>query len=112
MPEPRIWACNSMALGSAASGRGRGSIPRLCGVPSEREECCRVESQGLHPGLVCDAPLGHGIAKHGGRAWYRNRGQGMDAGFETWWWFGTEHTVREWYRKRGGSETRDVCERS
>ena len=60
----------------------------------------RGAPQGLHPGLVCDAPLGHGIrntvdepciatavwawdSKHGGRARYRNRGQGM--GFETRW---------------------------
>ena len=34
---------------------------RLCGVPSERGFFCRADSQGLHPGLVCDAPLGHGI---------------------------------------------------
>jgi hypothetical protein len=25
----------------------------------------RVGSQGLHPGLVCDAPLGHGIRNTG-----------------------------------------------
>ena len=34
---------------------------RLCGVPSERGFFCWVDSQGLHPGLVCDAPLGHGL---------------------------------------------------
>ena len=60
----------------------------------------RGAPQGLHPGLVCDAPLGHGIrntvdepciatavrawdSKHGGRAGYWNRGLGM--GFETRW---------------------------
>ena len=42
--------------------------PKLCGVPSEREECCRVDSQGLHPGLVCDAPTGHGV-RNRVRAW-------------------------------------------
>ena len=41
---------------------------KLCGVPSEREECCRVDSQGLHPGLVCDAPTGHGV-RNRVRAW-------------------------------------------
>jgi hypothetical protein len=34
---------------------------KLCGVPSERGFFCRADSQGLHPGLVCDAPLGHEI---------------------------------------------------
>ena len=34
---------------------------KLCGVPSERGFFCRADSQGLHPGLVCDAPLGHAI---------------------------------------------------
>ena len=32
---------------------------RLCGVPSERGFVFRGNSQGFHPGLVCDAPLGH-----------------------------------------------------
>ena len=39
--------------------------PRLCGVPSERGFLFPGDSQGLHPGLVCDAPSGHGI----GTAW-------------------------------------------
>ena len=47
--------------------------PRLCGVPSEREECCRVDSQGWHPGLVCDAPSGHRIGNVVGVG-YRNHG--------------------------------------
>jgi hypothetical protein len=34
---------------------------RLCGVPSERGFVFLVNSQGLHPGLVCDAPSGHKI---------------------------------------------------
>jgi hypothetical protein len=33
---------------------------RLCGVPSERGFLFRVDSQGWHPGLVCDAHSGHG----------------------------------------------------
>jgi hypothetical protein len=37
--------------------------PRLCGVPSERGFFFQADSQGLHPGLVCDAPT---------RAWDRN----------------------------------------
>ena len=38
---------------------------RLCGVPSEREECCRVDSQGWHPGLVCDALSFHRTPRWG-----------------------------------------------
>ena len=41
---------------------------RLCGVPSERGLFCRVDSQGLHPGLVCGAPSGHGV-RNRVRAW-------------------------------------------
>ena len=33
----------------------------LCGVPSERGVVFSGDSQGWHPGLVCDAPTGHGI---------------------------------------------------
>ena len=38
---------------------------KLCGVPSEREECCRVDSQGWHPGLVCDALGFHRTPREG-----------------------------------------------
>ena len=49
---------------------------------------CRGDSQGLHPGLVCDAPLGHGIRNTvdgpgigtADRVWYRKRGRGMESG--------------------------------
>jgi hypothetical protein len=45
---------------------------RLCGVPSEREECCRVDSQGYTlgwyamplQGMEFETGLGHGIG-HG-----------------------------------------------
>ena len=93
---------NQCVLKEHRIGKGvvevRGS--RLCGVPSERGFLFPGDSQGLHPGLVCDAPLGHGIRntvdepgigtavrawnrKRGGRAVYWNRGRGM--GFETRW---------------------------
>jgi hypothetical protein len=32
-----------------------------CGVPSERISVLTGDSQGYLPGLVCDAPSGHGI---------------------------------------------------
>jgi hypothetical protein len=32
--------------------------PFLCGVPSEHTDSLGCGSQGWHPGLVCDAPLG------------------------------------------------------
>jgi hypothetical protein len=53
--------------------------PRLCGVPSERGFLFPGDSQGLHPGLVCDAPTRAWDSKHGRRAGYRNRGQGMES---------------------------------
>jgi len=40
-----------------AGGEVRGR--RLCGVPSERGKVLPGGFPGLHPGLVCDAPLGH-----------------------------------------------------
>jgi hypothetical protein len=41
---------------------------RLCGVPSERGVFLPGDSQGLHPGLVCEASLGHGV-RNRVRAW-------------------------------------------
>jgi hypothetical protein len=67
---------------------------RLCSVPSEREECCRVDPQGWHPGLVCDAPFRAWDSKHGGRAWYRSRGQRIVP--EIGWGTGTGHAVGDW----------------
>lgn len=83
---PRRWALLPW-------GQGRGSISRLSGVLSQSGDCYQVESRGLHPELVCNAPSGYGIAKHGARA-------------------STRIAVRAWDCERGGSETRDVCERS
>ena len=56
-PEPQGWPRGEGQVKAGFEVR----VPRLCGVPSEREECCRVGSQGLHSGLVCDAPSGHGV---------------------------------------------------
>ena len=39
----------------------------------------RVGSQGWHPGLVCDAPSGHGI-RHVVGDWYRTHGGWFDTG--------------------------------
>ena len=54
----------------------------------------------MHPGLVCDAPLGHVIGNvlNGPGNW--NRGQGKDAGSETWWLFCIKPRVRGLYRER------------
>ncbi len=52
-----------------------------------------VFSQGLHPGLVCDAPLGHGIGNTVG-ARHRKRDGGM--GLETWWGHGTGNAMGAW----------------
>ena len=49
----------------------------------------REDSQGLHPGLVCDAPLGHGI-----------RNTVDKPGIRT--------AVRAWNRKRGGGPVSDT----
>ena len=61
----------------------------LCGVPSERGFFFWVGSQGLHPGLVCDAPLGHGI-----------RNTVDEPGIGT--------AVRAWNWKRGGGPVSDI----
>ena len=44
-----------------AEGGGEVRGPRLCGVPSERGFVFLGGFPGLHPGLVCDAPLGQGV---------------------------------------------------
>ena len=65
--------------GRKAGGGGLGLGLRLCGVPSERWFVLGEGSQGLHPGLVCDAPSGHLI---GNVVWVcdRERGWGMRLG--------------------------------
>ena len=53
----------------AGGGRGRG--PRHGGYAAFLQNAglfFRVDSQGLHPGLVCDAPSGHGV-RNRVRAW-------------------------------------------
>ena len=57
--------------------------PRLCGVPSERGFLFPGGSPGFAPWAGMRCPVGAWDSKHGGRAVYRNRGQGM--GFETRW---------------------------
>ena len=86
---------------------GRGGVEarglRLCGVPSKRGFLFPGDSQGLHPGLICDALLGNvilntldepgiGIAV---RAWDSKRGGR----------FGVGNTVGVRYRKH----QRSIC---
>jgi hypothetical protein len=52
----RVGVPHAFRIGDA-EGEVRGR--RLCGVPSEREKVLPGGFPGLHPGLVCDAPLGH-----------------------------------------------------
>jgi hypothetical protein len=100
-PEPQGWPQGWPQGGRKEAARrprvdagGCGWMPgsrsetrRLCGVPSEREECCRVGSQGLHPGLVCDAPsapLTDGVGSVLDREVYFSLAGYAGPGFHTW----------------------------
>ena len=57
---PREWVCSE----GTPHRNGRGRYPRHAGYAAFLQNAglfFRVDSQGLHPGLVCNAPLGHGI---------------------------------------------------
>ena len=57
---PREWMCSE----GTPHRKGRGRYPRHAGYAAFLQNAglfFRVDSQGLHPGLVCNAPLGHGI---------------------------------------------------
>jgi hypothetical protein len=74
----------------------------------------RVDSQGLHPGLVCDAPLGHGIRNTvdgpgigtADRSGNRKRGRGMGSGPRSG--PDTGNVIGAWNRNRGQGPVLDT----
>jgi hypothetical protein len=108
-PHPRDGVCSERTPHRV----GRGRCPRHQEYAAFLQNACfffRVYSQGLHPGLVCDAPTGHGIGNV--IWWHRDRERGLVAQGSGTWFGGTGiGNVVWWHRDRKrdlvaqGSET-------